>query len=52
MVISRYISTAQPEEQIDLAATHASLVGIEEKIKAATEQHNRFLAELGLPLLP
>lgn len=50
--ISRYISTAQPETEIDLAATHASLVEIEEKIKAATAKHNQFLAELGLPLLP
>ena len=50
--ISRYISTAQTEEEIDLAATHASLVDIEQAIHQATAQHNAFLKELGLPLLP
>jgi type I restriction enzyme M protein len=50
--ISRYISTAQPEVQIDLRATHAELVAIEEKIRTATAKHNEFLKELGLPLLP
>lgn len=50
--ISRYISTAVAEEEIDLNATHAKLVDIEEKIKDATARHNEFLKELGLPLLP
>ncbi len=50
--ISRYISTALGEEEIDLAATHASLVDIEQAIRQATAQHNAFLKELGLPLLP
>lgn len=50
--ISRYISTAEPEEEVDLAAVHAELVAAEEKIRAATAKHNAFLAELGLPPLP
>jgi type I restriction enzyme M protein len=50
--ISRYISTAQQETEIDLAATHAELVEIEEAIQVATTKHNRFLKELGLPALP
>jgi type I restriction enzyme M protein len=50
--ISRYISTATADEEIDLAANHAKLMDIEEEIKAATAKHNEFLKELGLPLLP
>jgi type I restriction enzyme M protein len=50
--ISRYISTAKSEEQIDLKAVHADLVGLEQQIKAATDKHNGFLKELGLQLLP
>ncbi len=50
--ISRYVSTAMPEEEIDLAAVHGDLLAIEEKIKTATETHNAFLKELGLPPLP
>jgi type I restriction enzyme M protein len=50
--ISRYISTAIPEKEIDLAATHAELVNIEAKIIEATNRHNEFLKELSLPLLP
>ena len=50
--ISRYISTAVGEEEIDLAATHASLVEIENAIQIATAKHNEFLKELGKPLLP
>lgn len=50
--ISRYVSTAEAEEEIDLAAVHSELVALEQKISAATRRHNEFLAELGLPLLP
>jgi type I restriction enzyme M protein len=50
--ISRYISTAVGEEEIDLEATHAKLVEIEKAVQTATEEHNRFLKELGKPLLP
>ncbi len=50
--ISRYVSTARPEPQIDLKATHEALVEAEKEIKAAKDKHNAFLEELGLPLLP
>ncbi len=50
--ISRYISTAVGEEEIDLAATHKALVEIEKDIQTARDTHNGFLRELGLPLLP
>jgi len=50
--ISRYISTAVGEAEIDLGATHQQLVDIEAVIQAATKKHNKFLKELGLSLLP
>lgn len=50
--ISRYVSTAEDEVEIDLAATHRELVKIEQAIKTATAKHNKFLKELGLPPLP
>jgi type I restriction enzyme M protein len=50
--ISRYISTAQEEEEIDLAAVHAQLVDLDQQIKDATAKHNQFLLELGLKPLP
>jgi type I restriction enzyme M protein len=50
--ISRYVSTAQSELEIDLAATHAELVKIECEIREGTSKHNMFLRELGLSVLP
>ncbi|MES2359921.1 MAG: type I restriction-modification system subunit M [Gemmatimonadota bacterium] len=50
--ISRYISTAEAEEEIDLAATHDELVRIEGEIVQSTLKHNAFLKELGVPPLP
>lgn len=50
--ISRYISTAVGEAEIDLAATHGELVEIEKAIAAAKQKHNGFLKELGLSPLP
>jgi type I restriction enzyme M protein len=50
--ISRYVSTAQAEEEISLKDTHEKLVKIEEAIRTATNKHNEFLKELGLPTLP
>lgn len=50
--ISRYISTAVSEAEIDLEATHQQLVNIEAAIAAAKDKHNAFLKELGLKLLP
>ncbi|MBC8951397.1 type I restriction-modification system subunit M [Xenorhabdus sp. PB62.4] len=47
--ISRYVSTAKPEEKIDLLAVHAELTELEKKAAKATETHNQFLKELGLP---
>ncbi len=50
--ISRYMSTAKPEPEIDLAATQAELVQIEATIQQAKASHNEFLKELGLSPLP
>ena len=50
--ISRYISTAVGEAEIDLEETSARLEEIEKAVKAATGKHNAFLKELGLPPLP
>jgi type I restriction enzyme M protein len=50
--ITRYISTALPEELIDLDAVQTSLVELEQKITEATKKHNSFLKELGLKPLP
>lgn len=50
--ISRYISTAVGEEEIDLSKLHSELVEIEGIIQSATSKHNEFLKELGLPPLP
>lgn len=49
---SRYISTATPEEEIDLGAVHAELVSLEKNIAQATQKHNTSQEELGLPVLP
>ena len=50
--ISRYISTSEPEEQIDLQATNEKLQLLAAKIKNSKDEHNVFLRELGLPELP
>jgi type I restriction-modification system DNA methylase subunit len=50
--ISRYVSTAESEPEVDLQATHQSLVEVEQQLKDATARHNAFLKELGLPPLP
>ncbi len=50
--ISRYVSTAEAEEDVVLATVHADLVAAEQKIAEAKKCHNQYLAELGLPLLP
>ena len=50
--ISRYVSTTMPEKEIDLAEVHKKMMAVDAQIKAATEKHNAFLKELGLPLLP
>ena len=50
--ISRYISTAQAEKEIDLQVVSRDLVRLTQDIKAAEDKHNTFLNELGLPPLP
>lgn len=50
--ISRYISTATAEAEIDLAVVHEQLEDIEIEITKAKRKHNAFLKELGLPSLP
>jgi type I restriction enzyme M protein len=46
--ISRYVSTADDEEPIDLGEVNEKLVAINESIKTNTDKHNKFLKELGL----
>lgn len=50
--ISRYVSTAEAEKEIDLKAVHADLEAIELTIDEAKRRHNAFLLELGLSPLP
>jgi type I restriction enzyme M protein len=50
--ISRYVSTAVGEAEIDLDAVHAELVAAERAIAEAKDKHNKFLKELGLKPLP
>ncbi|NLP61218.1 type I restriction-modification system subunit M [Paraburkholderia sacchari] len=50
--ISRYVSTAVAEDEVDLKAVHRQLVAIEKEITKAKDKHNTFLKELGLPLQP
>ena len=50
--ISRYVSTAKPEEKIDLQVVNSELVDIEKNLIDNTDKHNEFLKELGLASLP
>ena len=50
--ISRYVSTAEPEQPVDLSATQRELNAIEQNINAAKDRHNGFLRELRLEILP
>ncbi len=50
--ISRYVSTAMPEEEIDIQQVNNDLLEIEKKITESKDIHNKFLKELGLPGLP
>ncbi|WP_061286286.1 type I restriction-modification system subunit M [Leptospira interrogans] len=50
--ISRYISTAVAEKDIDLQEVSQELVQLEDKIQEAKKRHNQFLKELGLAELP
>ncbi|GAA5220577.1 type I restriction-modification system subunit M [Membranihabitans marinus] len=46
--ITRYVSTAEPEVQIDLEEVNKKLTSINERIENKTKKHNEFLKELGL----
>jgi type I restriction enzyme M protein len=46
--ISRYISTAKPEKEIDLKEVNKNLKDIQKNIEKYTNEHNEFLKELGL----
>jgi type I restriction enzyme M protein len=50
--ISRYISTAVGEAEVDLQAINTELVTLAQNIRDARDKHNTFLKELGLPALP
>lgn len=47
--ITRYVSTALPEPEIDLSDVHAQLTDIEKRIREASDKHNQYLKELNLP---
>lgn len=49
--ITRYVSTAQDEEPIDLQKVNEELNAIAKKSKEALNKHNQYLQELGLPLI-
>lgn len=50
--ISRYISTAVCEAEVDLQEINTELVTLAQNITDARDKHNTFLKELGLPALP
>lgn len=50
--ISRYISTANAEAEIDFDTNKEQLTKIEQQIRVATAQHNGFLKELDQVPLP
>ena len=50
--ISRYVSTAKPEDIVDIARVNKDLVKIEDAVTDAKKKHNEFLKELGLQELP
>ncbi len=46
--ISRYVSTAEPEVQVDLSEVNKELKEINKQIEEKTKEHNVYLKELGL----
>lgn len=46
--ISRYVSTAEDEIEIDLDKVNERLTSINERIETKTNEHNEYLKELGL----
>lgn len=49
--ISRYVNTSSDEVKIDLREVNMKLGDINKAIKEATDKHNSFLRELGLPTI-
>ena len=49
--ISRYVSTATDAVEIKLDEVHQQLMSANQAVADATALHNKFLRELGLPLL-
>jgi len=49
--ISRYVNTSVEEEKIDLRQVNLKLFEINKSIAVATNKHNEFLKELGLPII-
>ncbi|MBF8675192.1 type I restriction-modification system subunit M [Pseudomonas fulva] len=50
--ISRYVSTTEADEEINLKAINEELDSIAQTVRTATKKHNEYLRALGLPLLP
>ena len=50
--VSRYVSVAESEKEIDLLEVHKRLVDLEKEAAKARKEHNKFLKKLGLPELP
>ncbi|MBB5015985.1 type I restriction-modification system subunit M [Rehaibacterium terrae] len=50
--ISRYVSTAEAEPELDLGLVHRRLADLQDQAQSAARRHNSFLEELGLPPLP
>jgi type I restriction enzyme M protein len=50
--ITRYVSTAKPEPEIDLPEVHRELLEVTKKSEEARLRHNTYLRELGLPEIP
>ena len=46
--ISRYITTAEPQPEIDLQTVNQKLNDIKKRAIEAEETHNRYLTELGM----
>lgn len=50
--ISRYISTAVADKEVNLMDVNMQLLSLEDEITKAKDMHNNFLTELGLPVIP
>ena len=50
--ISRYVSTAGSEAEVDLASVRQQLDDLRKQVRSAAQRHNGYLEELGVPTLP